>query len=265
MDALAGFKAAQREAWAHFAPLEAITTRPAARLVRFSGLGASHQVLDVACGTGVVAVTAARLGARVTGLDLTPTLLERARENARIAGVAVEWHEGDAEALPFDSGAFDFVLSQFGHMFAPRPAVVIAEMLRVLRPGGTLAFSTWPPELYAGRMFALNARYAPPPPAGASPPVQWGDPNVVRERLGSAVKELVFDRDTMLAFALSPAHHRENFERSSGVAQQVVQTLQKTDPARLASYRREYEALVAEFFDGNTVRQDFLMTRATKV
>jgi len=233
--------------------------------VRFSGLGAGHKVLDLACGTGVVAVTAARLGARVTGLDLTPKLLERARENARIAGVAVEWHEGDAEALPFDSGAFDVVVSQFGHMFAPRPAIVIAEMLRVLRPGGTLAFSTWPPELFAGRMFALNARHMPPPPTGVSPPVQWGDPNVVRERLGSAVKDLVFDRDTMLAFALSPAHHRENFERSSGVAQQVVQTLQKTDPARLASYRREYEALVAEFFDGNTVRQDFLMTRATKV
>jgi SAM-dependent methyltransferase len=265
MDALAGFKAAQREAWAHFAPLEAVTTRPAARLVRFSGLGAKHKVLDVACGTGVVAVTAARLGARVSGLDLTPQLLERARENARIAGVAIEWHEGDAEALPFDAGAFDVVVSQFGHMFAPRPAVVLAEMLRVLAPGGTLAFSTWPPELFTGRMFALNARYQPPPPAGVSPPVQWGDPNVVRERLGSAVKDLVFDRDTMFVPALSPAHQRENFERSSGPAQQLVQTLQKTDPQRLESYRREYEALVAEYLDGNTVRQDYLLTRATKV
>jgi SAM-dependent methyltransferase len=264
MDAIASFKAAQREAWAHFAPLEAVTTRPAARLVRFSGLGASHAVLDVACGTGVVAVTAARLGARVTALDLTPPLLERARENARIAGVTVEWHEGDAEALPFESGAFDVVVSQFGHMFAPRPAVVVAEMLRVLRPGGTLAFSTWPPELYAGRMFALNARYMPPPPAGVSPPVQWGDPSVVRERLGPAVTDLVFDRDTMFVPALSPAHHRENYERSSGVAQQGVKTLRETDPQRLASYRREYEALVAEFFDANVLRQDYLLTRATK-
>src|SRR5262245_10312288 len=264
-DSLARFKAAQREGWPHFAPLEAITTPTAAELVCRASPRPEQRVLDVACGTGVVAVTAARLGARVTGLDLTPKLLERARENARIAGVAVEWHEGDAEALPFDAGAFDVVVSQFGHMFAPRPAVALAEMLRVLRVGGTLAFSTWPPELYAGRMFALTARYLPPPPPGVSPPVQWGDPNVVRERLGSAVKDLVFDRDTMHASALSPAHHRENLERSSGVAQVVVQTLQKTDPARLASYRREYEALVAEFFDANTVRQDFLLTRATKV
>jgi len=264
MDDLAQFKAAQRDVWAHFTPLEAITTRPAARLVRFSGIAASHRVLDVACGTGVVAVTAARLGARVTGLDLTPKLLERAHENARIAGVAVEWHEGDAEALPFDAGAFDVVVSQFGHMFAPRPAVALGEMLRVLRPGGTIAFSTWPPELFTGRMFALNARYLPPPPAGVSPPPQWGDPSVVRERLGSAVKDIVFDRETMYAPALSPAHHRENFERSSGAAQVVVQTLQKSDPPRLASYRREYEALVAEYFDANTVRQDFLLTRATK-
>jgi len=264
MDALAGFKAAQREAWSRFAPLEAVTMRPAARLVRFSGLGAGHRVLDVACGTGVVAVTAARLGARVTGLDLTPKLLERAHENAAIAGVAIEWHEGDAEALPFEANAFDLVLSQFGHMFAPRPAVVLAEMLRVLRPGGTLAFSTWPPELMTGRTFALTARYVPPPPEGVSSPGQWGDPNVVRERLGSAVKELVFDRDTMFSPALSPAHHRENVERNSGSTQLLVKTLQQTDPARLASFRREYEALVAEYFDGNAVRNDYLLTRATK-
>src|SRR5712671_779233 len=105
-DPLARFKAAQREGWAHFAPLEALTTQPAAELVRRASPRAGQRLLDVACGTGVVAVTAARLGARVTGLDLTPELLERARENARIAGVEVVWHEGDVEALPFDAGAF---------------------------------------------------------------------------------------------------------------------------------------------------------------
>src|SRR5439155_20129098 len=100
-DPLARFKEAQREGWAHFAPLEAQTTPAAGQLVRRAGLRAGQRVLDVACGTGVVAVTAARLGAQVTGLDLTPELLEGARENARIAGVDVEWHQGDVEELPF--------------------------------------------------------------------------------------------------------------------------------------------------------------------
>src|SRR5580765_7884275 len=132
-DPLARFKEAQREGWAHFAPLEALTTPPAAELVRRASPRAGQSVLDVACGTGVVAITAARLGARVTGLDLTPELLKRARENAGIADVAVDWHEGDAEQLPFGDADFDVVLSQFGHMFAPRPEVAVAEMLRVLK------------------------------------------------------------------------------------------------------------------------------------
>src|SRR5439155_6748779 len=106
-DPLARFKEAQREGWAHFAPLEAITTPPAAELVRRASPRAGQRVLDVGCGTGVVAITAARLGARVSGLDLTPEPLERARENARIAGVEIEWPQGDAEQLPFADGTYD--------------------------------------------------------------------------------------------------------------------------------------------------------------
>lgn len=170
MDALDNFKASQKAGWAFFAPLQAMTTSAAARLVTHARLRAGMRVLDVACGTGVVAITAARLGARVTGLDLTPELLHVARENSKTAGVDIDWHEGDAEQLPFEAATFDAVLSQHGHMFAPRPDVAVSEMLRVLKPGGTIAFSTWPPELYIGRMFALVGRYSPPPPPGVSPP-----------------------------------------------------------------------------------------------
>src|SRR3954451_6635312 len=101
MSDLDGFKAAQRAGWAHFAPLQAITTEPAAHLVRHAGIEPGQRVLDVACGTGVVAVTAARHGARVTGLDLTPELLVVARDNARAASVEIDWREGDVENLPF--------------------------------------------------------------------------------------------------------------------------------------------------------------------
>ena len=263
-DALTGFKAAQRAGWAHFAPLAAMTTEPAANLVQYARIRSGQQVLDLACGTGVVAVTAARAGAKVTGLDLTPELLAVARENAQLAGVSIEFHEGDAEVLPFGDNTFDVVVSQYGHIFAPRPEVVVGEMLRVLKPGGTIAFSTWPPELYVGRVFVMTGKYLPPPPPGVSPPAQWGDPNIVRERLGARVRDVQFDRRTMRVPALSVAHHCALFERTAGPVIKLVETLSVSDPAKLEAFRREAAELTAEYYDGNILRQDYLMTRAIK-
>lgn len=265
MDPFDSFKAAQKQGWVHFAPYEVHTTPCAARLVKRAGVRAGQRVLDVACGTGVVSVTAARLGAHVTGLDLTPELLERARENGRTAGVEIAWHEGDVENLPFPDAAFEVVLSQFGHIFAPRPEVAIGEMLRVLKPGGTIAFSTWPPELFVGRMFALTASYLPPPPPGVAPPPQWGEPSIIRQRLGPAVKDILFDRATMLIPALSLPHQRAAAEGSSGAMMRLVATLEASDTAKLEKVRREYEALASEYYEDNLLRQDFLITRATKI
>jgi len=264
MDPFAQFKQTQKEGWQHFAKMEAVTTASAARLVQFAGVVKGMRVLDVACGTGVVSITAARLGASVKGADLTPQLLERARENSRIAEVQVQWVEADVEHLPFGDGEFDVVLSQFGHMFAPRPEVAIAQMLRVLRLGGTIAFSTWPPESQSGRSMALGGRYLPPPPAGAASPTRWGDPNIVRERLGDAVEEIVFDRDHLSTPALSPQHFRLDRERSVGPMIKMVEALSATNPERLEEFRREYDALVAQYLSDNLVRQDYLLTRARK-
>jgi SAM-dependent methyltransferase len=263
MDPFESFKAVQKQGWAHFAPLEAVTTPCAAKLVKWAGVRSGQRLLDVACGTGVVSVTAARLGARVTGLDLTPELLDRARENARIAKVEIEWLEGDVEKLPFGDADFDVVLSEFGHIFAPRPEVAIGEMLRVLKPGGTISFSTWPPELLVGQIFALSASYLPPP-AAVAPPPQWGDPNIVRQRLSSTVRDIQFDRATMLIPALSPSHHRVASEKSSGSMARLMAALQ-SDPAKLEQFRGEYDALASEYFEDNILRQDYLITRATKV
>jgi ubiquinone/menaquinone biosynthesis C-methylase UbiE len=212
----------------------------------------------------VVAVTAARIGAQVTGLDLTPALLERARENSQIAAVTIDWREGDVEKLPFQDAAFDVVLSQFGHMFAPRPELATEQMLRVLKPGGTIAFATWPPELFTGRMFAITARYAPPPPPGAGSPPQWGDPNIVMQRLGKSVRDIVFDRATMLVTALSPQHFRTNLEKAAGPLTKLVEAL-AAEPEKLSAFRKEYEALILEYYEDNLVRQDYLLTRATKI
>jgi SAM-dependent methyltransferase len=267
-DPFANFKAAQREAWASFLPVEMITTIPAAKLVKFARVASGQNILDVACGTGVVAVTAARRGAIVSGLDLSPVLLERSRHNADLAGVSVAFTEGDAEALPYPDASFDVVLSQYGHIFAPRPGVVLAEMLRVLKPGGRIAFSTWPPEHFTGRMFSLVNDYLPPPPAGserAAAPVLWGDPGIVRERLGAAVKDLTFDRNTLTAPALSLAHFRAAQEKTIGPLTKLVASLE-SDPARLAELRAAFDRLARDAYDeaDNAIRMPFLLTRATK-
>lgn len=264
MDPIEQFKENAKKVWAGFAVIEAMTGTAAPALVRFAGVRAGASVLDVAGGTGVVALTAARLGAKVTGSDLTPELVVRAKENARLMKLEVAFHEADVEALPFEDASFDFVLSQYGHMFAPRPEVAVKEMLRVLKPGGTIAFSTWPPELYVGRFFALVGKYGPPLPPGVSPPVQWGDPATVRERLGAQVKDLTFSRASMMVQALSVDHFQHFTENQLGPAQKLVENLSKSDPAKLEAFRSELRATIATYFADNQVEQGFLMSRAIK-
>ncbi len=259
----AEFKARQREGWSHFTPIETFTMVPAAHLVRFTEVQAGQKVLDVGCGTGVVALSARRQGAKVSGLDLTPALLERAQWNAKVAGFGdIAWKEGDAEALPYPDASFDVVLSQFGHMFAPRAEVATKEMLRVLKPGGRIAFATWPPEHFIARMFALTARYMPPPP-GVSPPPKWGEVATVRERLGDAVKDLFFDRGVMRFHTLSSQHYVMDIERTAGPIVKLVER-EKDEPEKVRAFRQELTALIGEYFSDNVVTQHYLLSRATK-
>lgn len=263
-DPHSAFKARQREMWATFEPTAIFTTPPAAHLVRFAEIAPGETVLDVGAGTGVVAITAARAGARVIALDLTPALLEVARENALIAGLpGIEWHEGDAEHLPFPDAAFDVVLSQFGHMFAPQPEVALSEMRRVLKPTGRIAFATWPPSELVGQSFQFIGRHGPPQPAGVVPPGLWGDESVVRERLAPAFDDPVFEHGVMSVPALSLAHYRTFMERSIGPMQKLIENFADS-PERVKEVRREFEAIAEPFYDGNVVRQEYLLTRATK-
>jgi len=265
MDPIGQFKENQKAAWSTFSLLEHITGACAPRLIKFANVTTGSKVLDVGCGTGVVALTAARLGAQVTGVDLTPELIAHAKENAALMRVEVDFQQADAEEIPLPDGKFDFVLSQFGHMFAPRPEAVVREMLRVLKPGGVIAFSTWPPELYVGRSFAIMGKYSPPPPPGVSPPAQWGDPQIVRERLGAAVKDLAFTRERMSFQILSPQHHRQFMEKNFGPATKLLTSLDASDPAKGAALRREMEDLASVYFEDNVLKQDFLISRAVKL
>jgi SAM-dependent methyltransferase len=265
-DPIAEFKSKQRETWTlgNFGDMAVFTTPVAGHLVRFAGVSGGKAVLDVGTGTGVVAITARCLGTKVAGLDLTPALIAQARESAALAGHDdIAWHEGDAEALPFPDASFDVVLSQFGHMFAPRPEVAMAEMLRVLKPGGMVAFATWPGEQLIGRLFSLNAKYVPPP-QGVASPVQWGDVATVRQRLGDGVKNLHFERGIMGVPALSPRHIRLFQENKTGPFIRTVQALQQ-EPARLASWRDEVGAMVREYLHDNVVRHEYLLSRAVKI
>src|SRR5215208_6108333 len=141
------------------------------------------ELLDVACGAGNATIPAARAGARVTGLDFSPDLLAVARERAADAMVEVDWVEADAQALPFEDASFDRVISTFGHMFAPDHRRTADEMLRVCRPGGTIAVACWTPEGSIGRMFRTIAELIPPPPGG-TPAILWGTEERQRELLG---------------------------------------------------------------------------------
>lgn len=260
-DNFAEFKSRQREMWSTFAPTAILTTPVAAHLVEFAGVKPGERVLDVACGTGVVAVTAARTGARASGLDLTPELLGHARANQKIAQCGeIDWTEGDAEKLPYEDGTFDVVLSQFGHMFAPRPEVAIAEMRRVLKPAGRVAFATWPPEHFVGRFFALVGRYSPPPPPGAAAPPLWGAVPIVTERLSKRFETPFFGRGVMTVPGLSLPHLWEAMTASIGPLQKLVERLANTP--ELETLRNDFQALAEPYFSANLLHQHYLLTRA---
>ncbi|HUG65829.1 MAG TPA: class I SAM-dependent methyltransferase [Gaiellaceae bacterium] len=190
------FKERQRAIWAagDYAELSEHIRDVGEHVVGQAGVSSGMDVLDVACGAGNAAIPAARAGARVTGLDLVPELLEGGRAKAQEAGVEVEWVEGDAEALPFPDDAFDRVFSTFGHMFAPRHRQAADEMARVARSGGTIALCCWTPEGSVGDIFRASNAYMPPPPDFASPPLLWGTEAHVEEMFGAFATDFEYER-----------------------------------------------------------------------
>lgn len=183
----------------------------AAEFIGRLGLRPEERVLDVACGTGNLAIPAARAGARVSGVDIAPALVAQLAARAAAEGLTVDAREGDAEALPYTDGSFDAVVTMFGAMFAAHPERAGAELLRVTRPGGRIAMANWTPEGFIGRMLKVTVQYVPPP-AGVPSPLLWGDPRVVQERLGGGATDLRLEKRAMvLAFPFSPEKTVELF------------------------------------------------------
>lgn len=195
---LAASKQGERELWAA-GDYDLIARRlfwdVGALAVERAGTGPGDRALDVACGSGNAAIRAAAAGADVVGVDLTPEMFGAARRNAAAAGVAVDWVEGDAEALPFADESFDVVLSVFGCMFAPRHEVAARELGRVLAPGGRLVVCSWTPQSAVADLMRLLMPELKPDPAAALPPPLWGKEEHVRGLFEGSGVELEFERD----------------------------------------------------------------------
>ena len=214
-------------------------------LVEACGIRAGQRVLDVAAGSGNAAIRAAETGARVVASDLTPENFEAGRRAAAARGVELEWVEADAEALPFGDAEFDVVTSCFGAMFAPDHQAVASELVRVCRPDGTIGLIAFTPEGLGGEFFASFARYAPPPPRNALPPILWGSEEHVRELFGGRVAFLELSRREYVERAASPAEYVELFQETFGPSI-ALRAYLAGQPERAAAFDREFR----EFAEG---------------
>lgn len=221
-------------------------------------------VLDVATGTGHVALAAARRFCEAIGIDYVPALLEVGRRRAAAEELIVTFAEGDAEEIPFPDASFDYVLSTIGVMFAPNQEQAAAELVRVCRPGGTIGVLSWKPSGYLGELFKLIARYVPPP-SDLKPAALWGTEERVRELFGERVTSLAF-KDGLHAHRFrSVQHYVDFFLTYYGPTLKVGEAL---DPERRAAFAGDIAALVDRFNrapNGVAIWEvDYLIAIATK-
>lgn len=231
---LAAVKSRQQATWASgdYAEVAILIVSVAERLADAADLRAGATVLDVASGTGNAAIAAARLGTAVTGIDYVPALLDRARERAAAERIAIDLRQADAEAIPFPAASFDATLSAFGSMFAPDQGRTAAEMVRVTRPGGTIALASWTPDGFIGAMFRTVAAHVAPP-AGLASPMRWGTDEGLAELFGADVTWTHRRRTFTFRFASADAFV-EHFGAYYGP---TLKALEAAGPARDALAR----------------------------
>jgi SAM-dependent methyltransferase len=268
IDADTALKARHRAMWAlgdyHAVATEVIPDLGPV-LVEATRLGPGDHVLDVAAGSGNVAIPAAATGAHVIATDLTPELLDRGRADAGAAGVHLEWEAADAEHLPYDDDSFDAVTSCVGVMFAPHHQAAADELVRVCRPGGRIGLISWTPTGFIGQMFAAMKPFVAPPPPGAQPPPLWGDIDHVRGLFGDRVTDLRASQQLLDAGDLAdPTAFREYFKHNYGPTIAAYRGL-ADDPARTAELDQALLDLVERFrTPEGAVAWEYLLLVATK-
>lgn len=222
------FKAGVRQMWAlgdYAAFATELIWQVGPVLVEAAGVRPGQRVLDVAAGTGNVAIRAAQAGADVVASDLTPENFTAGRDLARNHGVELEWVEGDAEALPFGDGEFDVVTSCFGAIFPPNHQRVARELLRVCKSGGTIAMANFTPDSVAADFFEVFGRYMPPARPGDESPMLWGNEGHVRDRLAPGLSRLEMTPRTYIERAATPAAYCEFIRRTFGPVVAIYQSL----------------------------------------
>jgi SAM-dependent methyltransferase len=225
------------------------------------------RVLDVACGTGNLAVIAAQRGCVVSGIDIAANLVAQARSRAIAAGVSIGFEEADAEALPFSDDTFDLSVSMFGVMFTPQPAVATDELRRVTKPGGQIALANWTPEGFIGRMFSVFKAHLPPPPTGVPSPMEWGNEATVQQRLQSGFTDVrLARRIAVMRYPFPPADTVEFFRKHDGPTLRAFESLSAVGQAAL---RRDLVELqtrhnVAKVPGETEVAAEYLEVVATK-
>ncbi len=234
-------------------------------LVAAAGVTAGQHVLDVAAGSGNVAIPAAATGATVVAGDLTPELFDAGRRAAREAGVDVDWRQADAEAMDLPDAAFDVVLSCVGVMFAPHHRAAADELVRVCRPGGRISLLSWTPSGFVGQLFATMKPFNPPPPAGVQPPPLWGDEAHVRELLGDRVTDVRARTATVevTRFAAT-GDFRRYFASHYGPTLATYRAV-ADDAERVAALDAAIDALADRFTDGGAMRWEYLLLTCTRV
>ena len=237
-------------------------------LVEASGISRGDRVLDVAAGTGNVALRAAELGAEVVALDITPESLAAGRREAESLDLSLEWVEGDAQELPFEDASFDVVTSSAGAMFAPDHQAVADEMLRVCRPGGTIGLITFANEGMSAAFFALIGEYAPPPAPGELPPIIWGDKDHVRELFGDRASVELERRqyvERLSGESRTPHDYVDFYKETFGPIVAVFASL-ADEPKRAATLDRGLLELATRWNSGTPetaeYRYDYLLTVA---
>jgi len=231
-----------------------------ARLVNAAGITPGDAVLDVGCGTGNAALTARRSDADVVGVDLSRRMLDLAEESAALAGYDdPEWVLGDAETLPFADDAFDSVLSNFGHVFAPDSTVAGNELLRVTRSGGRVAFTAWSPGGIVGELTDVLSEHVAAARNDPRAHLRWGDPAFVREQFGDAA-DCSFQRRMLRFRYVSPQHFWREFAEESGPLSPVLRGME--DDEVRAALRRDAIDTLENWFGDNAIRVEYLQVRA---
>jgi 2-polyprenyl-3-methyl-5-hydroxy-6-metoxy-1,4-benzoquinol methylase len=266
---LTAIKARQKATWesGDFGQVARSIENFASEFMARQPLRPGAKVLDVACGTGNLAIIAAQHGCEVSGMDIAANLLEQARERAEVDGLSIKFEEADADSLPYDNDSFDLTVSMFGVMFTPQPSLAASELWRVTKPDGQIALANWTPEGFIGKMFGVFKAHLPPPPVGVPSPMEWGNEATVQKLLQHGFTDVRLTRHTAsMCYPFPPAETVDFFRKYYGPTLRAFESLPPAGQEALRKDLVELQTLhnIAKVPGTTEVAAEYLEVVATK-